>query len=220
MNPLGSCSNTVQGPALAHAFPGIVVRQIEPMRWRRIRRECGIAGAVRDESGEHAASLLLDPDHGRAPVGREDRVEIVRRDDDDLFAKCCSGAEKPTTSPPDMLERVRPVSGCGPYSTRDRRPVARRRNPTRSTNSVYSSGAAAFVRHAMRVRPKAERSRFDEVESPSPLFLKGRTLDSPAYIPVLLILIVMPIGSVGAFFVLPPLLGRIDRVGKVGIFGL
>jgi hypothetical protein len=46
-----------------------------------------------------------------------------------------------------------------------------------------------------------------------------RTLDSPQYIPVLLILIVMAVGSVGAFFVLPPLLDRIDRVGKVGIFG-
>jgi hypothetical protein len=29
----------------------------------------------------------------------------------------------------------------------------------------------------------------------------------------------MAIGSIGAFFVLPPLLDRIDRVGKVGIFG-
>jgi hypothetical protein len=48
---------------------------------------------------------------------------------------------------------------------------------------------------------------------------KRHTLDSPVYIPVLVILIAMAIGSVGAFFVLPPLLDRIDRVGKVGIFG-
>jgi hypothetical protein len=55
--------------------------------------------------------------------------------------------------------------------------------------------------------------------NPDPLVRKRRTLDSPTYIPVLLILIAMAVGSVGAFFILPPLLDRIDRVGKVGIFG-
>jgi hypothetical protein len=34
-----------------------------------------------------------------------------------------------------------------------------------------------------------------------------------------LILIVTAVGSVGAFFILPPMLDRIDRTGKVGIFG-
>jgi hypothetical protein len=43
--------------------------------------------------------------------------------------------------------------------------------------------------------------------------------DSPSYIPVLVILIVMAVGSVACFFVMPPLLDRIDRTGKVGIFG-
>jgi len=46
-----------------------------------------------------------------------------------------------------------------------------------------------------------------------------RTLDSPQYIPVLAIPIVMAVGSVAAFFDLPPLLHRIDGVGKVGVFG-
>jgi hypothetical protein len=44
-------------------------------------------------------------------------------------------------------------------------------------------------------------------------------VDSPAYFLVLFILIAMAAGSVAAFFVMPPLLDRIDRVGKVGIFG-
>jgi hypothetical protein len=36
---------------------------------------------------------------------------------------------------------------------------------------------------------------------------------------VLLILIVTAAGSVGAFFIMPPLLDRIDRTGKIGFFG-
>jgi hypothetical protein len=44
-------------------------------------------------------------------------------------------------------------------------------------------------------------------------------VDSPAYFLVLFILIAMAAGSVAALFVMPPLLDRIDRVGKVGIFG-
>jgi hypothetical protein len=43
--------------------------------------------------------------------------------------------------------------------------------------------------------------------------------DSASYIPVLLILIVTFAGSVAAFFIMPPLLDRIDRVGKIGFFG-
>jgi hypothetical protein len=43
--------------------------------------------------------------------------------------------------------------------------------------------------------------------------------DSPAFIPVLLILLVTLAGSVAAFFVMPPLLDKIDRVGKIGFFG-
>jgi hypothetical protein len=43
--------------------------------------------------------------------------------------------------------------------------------------------------------------------------------ESPSYIPVLLILIVMGVGSVAAFFVMPPLLDKIDRVGKIGFLG-
>jgi hypothetical protein len=58
-----------------------------------------------------------------------------------------------------------------------------------------------------------------EIQPGPAFFRKRRTLDSPTYIPVLLILIAMAVGSVGAFFILPPLLDRIDRVGKVGIFG-
>jgi hypothetical protein len=44
-------------------------------------------------------------------------------------------------------------------------------------------------------------------------------VDSAAYFPVLFILVAMAAGSVGAFFGMPPLLDRIDRVGKIGIFG-
>ncbi len=43
--------------------------------------------------------------------------------------------------------------------------------------------------------------------------------NSPSFIPVLVILIVMAIGSIGAFFIMPPLLEKIDRTGKVGLFG-
>ncbi len=43
--------------------------------------------------------------------------------------------------------------------------------------------------------------------------------ESASYIPVLAILILTLGGSVGAFFIMPPLLDRIDRTGKVGIFG-
>jgi hypothetical protein len=43
--------------------------------------------------------------------------------------------------------------------------------------------------------------------------------DSPSFIPVLVILIVMAVGSIGAFFIMPPLLDKIDRTGKVGILG-
>jgi hypothetical protein len=42
---------------------------------------------------------------------------------------------------------------------------------------------------------------------------------SPSFVPVLVILIVMAIGSIGAFFIMPPLLDKIDRTGKVGILG-
>jgi hypothetical protein len=102
------------------------------------------------------------------------------------------------------------------------------------------------ARKGRAARAKAERNRLDEVQATgggrcparragrgwrpdaidptksvpqARFFRKRRTLDSPQYVPVLLILIVMAIGSVGAFFILPPLLDRIDRVGKVGIFG-
>ncbi len=43
--------------------------------------------------------------------------------------------------------------------------------------------------------------------------------ESPSFIPVLVILIVMAVGSIGAFFIMPPLLDKIDRTGKVGILG-
>jgi hypothetical protein len=86
-----------------------------------------------------------------------------------------------------VITSTSPDTARAAQLTPDRRRLARRRNATDSTKSA--------------------RGR---------IFRKGRTLDSPAYLPVLLILIVMAVGSVGAFFVLPPLL---DRVGKVGIFG-
>jgi hypothetical protein len=43
--------------------------------------------------------------------------------------------------------------------------------------------------------------------------------ESPTYIPVLAILIITAVGSIAAFFIMPPLLDKIDRTGKVGIFG-
>jgi hypothetical protein len=43
--------------------------------------------------------------------------------------------------------------------------------------------------------------------------------DSASYLPVLVILIVMGVGSLAAFFIMPPLLDKIDRVGKIGFFG-
>ncbi len=43
--------------------------------------------------------------------------------------------------------------------------------------------------------------------------------DSPSFIPVLVILAVFLVGSIGCFFIMPPLLDKIDRVGKIGFLG-
>ncbi len=39
------------------------------------------------------------------------------------------------------------------------------------------------------------------------------------FVPVLVILAVMAIGSIGGLLIMPPLLDKIDRNGKVGFFG-
>jgi hypothetical protein len=71
--------------------------------------------------------------------------------------------------------------------------------------------AANGDNHHRRERHLAERNALPR--------RKKTMSDQASYIPVLLILIVMAVGSIAAFFIMPPLLDKLDRVGKIGFFG-